>query len=432
MTSRTGPLSAALRLASRRPLTTTLVILGAASSVLTSDPVFSALTALLTVVAAVLLIRAATNGWSEEPTVSTFLSPLVAGGIVTFGVNRLEEAPSSAIHTWAVLAVAVGYVALRQTRFHMGFVWLLVAVGTVAAWMAFAPFVIDVWHLHTEAADNIAAGTSPHSGLAVDNGSPTAAPDDLIEGYPYPLIALIPFALARWSGVDPRVGSAIVWLAAGLMVAFVLGGTVKGRSPAIVFLLATAWVMNLWSGFTESVTIALFVASSVAWTNPVVGGVFAGLAIGSKQYMVVLAPLLLTPLFLRSRRRLISVVMAVLVAVGAGAIWDPKGFWDNAVVFHLTQPPRPDAINPIGVLTSLGWTPPLIGAIAVVAGLVVAFKLRSAVTSLADWLRSAAAVLAVTFVLTPQTFPNYWFLVLSLVLLSIMTEDGISSGEGSR
>jgi hypothetical protein len=423
MTAPTGPISAARGFVNRRPLTVTLAILGAASTVAPGDPVFSGAVSLLTTLAAFLLVRAAHHGWREEPTITTALAPVAAGLLVTLGWHRVEGTPVAAIRGWALLAVTAVWLSRANPVGRWKGVLVALVLGTTLAAATFGDVKLDVWYFHDQAADRIAAGESPYSGLTVPNGSPNAGPDDLVEGYPYPIVPLLPFAAVALLGVDPRVASALLWVAACGLVALTSTRTGSRTWAALSFVMAAGWVGILWTAVTEPVSIALLAGAMVAWASPIGGGLLLGAALASKQYLVVLGPLLLSPAITRIPRRLAAAIVSTATLLAAGVIWDPSGFWNNAILFHFSQPTRTDAISPIGALAALGWAPPLAGVVGVVAGLYTAWRLRTRVAGRSQWLLAAAAVLAVTFCLTPQAFPNYWFLVLCLVLLAQVVDD---------
>jgi hypothetical protein len=422
MTAPTGPISAARRLVDRRPLTVTLAILGAASTVAPGDPVFSGAVSLLTILAAFLLVRAAHAGWREEPGIATMLAPVAAGALVAFGWHRVEGTPVTAIRVWALVALMVVWLSRPNPGERWRTVLVVLVVGTALAAATFEEVKLDVWYFHEQAAGRIADGQSPYSGLAVPNGSPNAGPDDLVEGYPYPAVALLPFGGVALLGGDPRVASAVLWVAACALVALTSTRRGGGKWAALSFVMAAGWVGILWTAVSEPVSIALLAGAMVAWASPVGGGILLGAALASKQYLVVLGPLLLSPAITGNRRRLASVICAAATLVAAGVVWDPSGFWNNAILFHFSQPTRTDAISPIGALAALGWVPPFAGLVGVVAGLFTAWRLHSQLTGPSQWFLAAAAVLAVTFCFTPQAFPNYWFLVLCLVLLAQIAE----------
>lgn len=422
MTAPTGPISIARRFVNRRPLTVTLAILGAASTVAPGDPVFSGAVSLLTILAAFLLVRAAHGGWREAPGIATMLAPVAAGALVALGWHRVEGTPVTAIRAWALIALMVVWLSRTNPGGSWRSVFVVLVVGTALAAATFGEVKLDVWYFHDQAAGRIAAGESPYSGLTVPNGSPNARPDDLVEGYPYPIVALLPFAAMALLGVDPRVASAVLWVAAGGLAAVASTRRGRGKWATLSLVMTAGWVGILWTAVTEPVSIALLAGAMVAWSSPVGAGVLLGAALASKQYLVVLGPLLLSPALTRNRRRLVSAIGAAATLVAAGVIWDPSGFWDNAILFHFSQPTRTDAISPIGALAALGWAPPLAGVVGVVAGLFTAWRLRSRVADPSQWFLAAAAVLAVTFCLTPQAFPNYWFLVLGLVLFAQIAE----------
>ncbi len=426
MAIHTGPLSSAVAAARRRPLGTALLILGCASTLTANAPPVAVVVALSTVPLAVLLYRGARDGWIDRELPGTYLLSLAPGPIVAVMGTPAAGAPVGAQVVWGIAALTVAWwvegTRRKATNVFPAVLWLLTIIGVVAVVKSFSEMAIDVWFLHRDASANILAGVSPYSGLAVDSGSPIAAPDDIIAGYPYPLVALLPFLAAFAAGFDPRVGLAAVWiLISTVMLFWSVFHRHSRMAPTVALVLAVAIPVNLWAGWTEPVTVLWMVLAGVGWVSPVIGPIALGIGLASKQYMVALAPLLLSPLLAGRRRWL--VIMAIVAGLGSGLLLDPRGFIDNAVMFHVSQPPRPDSLNVTGILTALGWSPPGIGMLAILAGMWTAWKLRTHVDSLADWMRAAAATLAVTFMLSPQAFSNYWFLVLCLVLLSELIDE---------
>jgi hypothetical protein len=422
-----GPITRGTSLIRSRPLSATLIGLAAAATVAPGDPWFAVPTSLFTVVPAVLLVGAVSRGWKEEARGMVLLLPVAAGALVTLGQHRIEGTPVWAIRGWAWLALIAVWALLKAPQRSFRTPLVILVVGTAVAFTVFGPLKIDVWHLHDQAIARVASGLSPYSGLNVIHGSPAAEPGELLLGYAYPLVAFAPFMVSGLMGLDPRVGGAAVWIVAMTLLAWSVRRRGGSTGAVMAIILAPAWMGVLWSATTEPITGALFIATGAAGAAPILGGALLGLALASKQYLVVLAPLLLAPAVTRNRARLVTAVLTAGLAAGGGFLIDSAGYWDNAILFHLSHPARTDTINPVSILTSLGWTPPFVGILAVAVGLVTAWRLRIHGTNWSQWFLAAAAVLAVTFVLTPQAYPNYWFLVLVLVLLSLATEEDVTT-----
>lgn len=413
-----------MSLAGRHRLATALLILGWASTSIGYSPLGMTVLVLSTIPLALLLYKGAAEGWNDRSRKTAFLLSVAPGVPAALLGVSFGGAPVAAQVMWGSGALGVLWwvsrIDLRPHPWIPVTVLLLFAGAVTAVTMTFSDFVLDVWFLHHDASANLFAGLSPYSGLSVINGAPTATPGETISGYPYPLVALLPFLAAFSAGVDVRIGLAFIWIFAGVLLVLAGRGRRTSLTATVALLLAAATPLNLWAAWTEPITVFLLVAAGAGWSYPVIGSFFLGLALSSKQYLVVLAPLLLSPV-LSGRRRVMTIAVAFTGAV-AGFVMDPGGYLDNAVLFHVSQPARADSLNLTGVLTGLGWTPPAIGAVAVAAGLWTAWKLHRRVASLAEWMRAASASLAITFLLAPQALTNYWFLVLCLVLLSVIFE----------
>jgi hypothetical protein len=93
---------------------------------------------------------------------------------------------------------------------------------------------LDVYLLHTQAADALANGQNPYTDVVeVPNGAPTAAPGETIVGYPYPPVTAIAYAAGEWTMSDARYTSLASWL---VLLASIGGFAIKAatiRFPAL-------------------------------------------------------------------------------------------------------------------------------------------------------------------------------------------------------
>lgn len=324
---------------------------------------------------------------------------LVAGGLALL-VAALTGLLAPGRAAWGAVALAAGSGAL---------------LGVLLQGQA----TLDVWSLHTAAADRLAAGASPWQGLGVDNGSIFVPEDAVIDGYPYPPSTLLVYTLGAWLAGDPRWAGVVLWVGA-------LGGLaalVRHRRPAavLVVLLAMApgTVALLRNSWTEPVVLAGLVAAVALWrTHPTASAALLGVALASKQYLLPAgAALLVAPLPDRWRR-IATAGGAAAAVLGAGFLLGP-GYLEAVVGFHLEQPARPDSANLFGLVARLsggptswpGWAGPAAG---VVAGIVLGRRARGP----AGLMWAFAGSLTATFLLASQAFPNYWLLVLGLVVLA--------------
>ena len=332
---------------------------------------------------------------------------------------------------WGVLA-AIVYIPSRDPSVALkrGVVagGLVVTLATGILHVAATEGVgIDVLFLHKEAAVAIEQGLNPYTdAVTVPNGSPTAAPGDMIEGYVYPPVTAISYAVGEWGFSEPRYIGLVAWLTF-LGLVGMTSTKRSGRASLLVFLLMASipgWSLVLRAAWTEPLTLAFAAVAFTNWARPVVSGVFLGLTLGSKQYFAVIAPLL--TLF-RGRswlRRAASAVSIVVVTVGAALVLDLSAFWESAVVFHTTTPPRPDSVNLVGLLASLGfeWNPPSVLAIVIGLGTAIWGGLRT--DRRVQFFLAMAVALAASFAVSSQAFANYWFLIFGLCGLGLVDLTG--------
>lgn len=143
--------------------------------------------------------------------------------------------------------------------------------------------------------------------------------------------------------------------------------------------------------------------------------VLLGLAIATKQYFLLLVPMLLLWNDEFRWRRLAIVASVVTVTLLPFALLDPQAFWDATIAPHLSRVVRPDAFN----IVAFGVAPPswLAGASAVVVALLLGRRGGGG----AAFAVASAATLGVAFFLGYQAFINYWLLitVLSVTALAV-------------
>ncbi len=311
---------------------------------------------------------------------------------------------------------------------------LTVVLTVVMAALEQGEIPLDVWVLHQVAGERLAAGASPWAGLGVDNASRFAPPQAVIGGYPYPLPTLLAYAGAAQALADPRWAGAVAWVGTVGLLAWRVrragrtlhaddgrAGVPRGALVALVLLAgAPGWPAVLRNSWTEPLSLLLVVAGLVLWRrSPVASGVLLGVAAVSKQYLLVI-PVLLLLAPLPDRRRRLAAAVATAAAVGLAGFALGAGYLDAVVSFHLSQPPRPDSAGLYGLLARLpgpqGW-PSWLGP---AGGGLVALWLGRRVDGPARFALGLAGSLTVVFALGQQAFPNYWLLVLGLVVAGLV------------
>ena len=370
-------------------------------------------------------------------------------GVVIFGVlGAFGWAPSVIGPTSTELEVlpAVIWIALAVTTYVLrnrwASVWPAIIVTVTIGVTLFVGLLhlaaadgigLDVYFLHVEAADALAKGLNPYTdAVEVPNGAPTAGPGDVITGYVYPPVTAIFYALGQWTLSDPRFTSLVAWI---LVLALVGLTAVKERrfqNLYLMLLLAAlpGWALVLRAGWTEPLSLAFLAMAFFVWRRPVASGIGLGLALASKQYFVVSAPLVLLHRDHGWRKRVTAAAIVVAVTVGVALVWDAAAFWSSAVEFHTGTTPRTDGSNLVGLLAALdiGWAPPTVLTLG--AGLVAASVAGRVSRSRGSFVLAMGLTLAVSFLVSSQAFANYWFLIFGLCVLGLAgspTDHGATS-----
>lgn len=329
---------------------------------------------------------------------------------------------------WLGPPLAVATFALLQSV-RAGAVAPAVSVVLVASVLAAGGFVMadhggdavgfDVYLAHVAAASALEDGENPYSdAVRYPDGSPTAEEGAFLEGYSYPPVALWAYALTAWLTGDPRWLNLVAW--AGVMVVL-LWRLYRTRPDwvvlfALVLAVSPAWRLIVFSGWTEPLTIGLLVAAACAWRrSPVVSGILLGLALASKQYMILLAPLLLLHRDPNQVRRLVPAGAIAFATLVPYAWWDLGLLIDRLVLRPLSIGHRPDTQSLTGLLERVGLSPDIPVVVAIVAAIAMSWAASRTPRGPDTFLLAAAQVLGVFFLLS-LGFANYWFLAAGLLV----------------
>jgi len=347
------------------------------------------------------------------------------------GVEITAVGPRVAVGLLVAAIGAVGVLAWHRPRLATG----RTLAGLVAVWAAVGALVIvaspkpkiDVFELEQDGAAALLAGQNPYS-IAYPNAY---TPEETVRyfgdhrtelhQYPYPPLSLAVttagYAVAR----DVRWPLLAAALAMPLLL-FALA-TSAGQAPRTAFGLAVLQLVHprgtfvLEQAWTDGLIACAFLVlllliqrRSRAW----LGGVALGLFLASKQYSVVLLPLLVP------RRVVPRAYWPTAIAVGALVtlpmlLWNATDFIDDVVLFQLRQPARADAMSLPGLLQwSTGIRLP--GALAVLAaGATIVAVLRRVVDA-RDLALAGACVYGVFFITAKQAFCNYYYFLGVLLL----------------
>jgi Glycosyltransferase family 87 len=301
----------------------------------------------------------------------------------------------------------------------------LIACGGLLI-LGFQTPLIDVLLAHEAAAESVARGVSPYSAeVVVPDTSPYSPPGRLIVGYPYPPVTAFGYVLGVWVLGDPR------WLSV-LALATAASGLILGVArvdsqarPAALLLVSLPGVPILvFLGWTEPLTLLLLVTSMLLWdSRPWPAAVLGGLAIASKQYMLVVAPLLLIAAYRRQPKRAAVMVLAGIVSVIPGLVFGWNDLLRSTVTNLAGLNVRPDGSSIQGLLLNIGFDFQIPIAVSLGVPLVVGLLLSTRAHNRRELAASACVVLTTFFLLGSQAFVNYWFLVAGLAVLAYALPD---------
>lgn len=221
------------------------------------------------------------------------------------------------------------------------------------------------------------------------------------------------------------VGALLLLITASGLVAWQVqrrGGTRLGLATLVALVPGSFVVVQ--QSWTEPLLLAALVATAVLADRgrPLWAAAAFGLALATKQHVVLLLPLLL---LWRWRVR----DLAVTAGVAAGIVLpfllaNPARFIDCTVTFFLTAPPRPSSLSLW--LHVPPWAQLPLLAIGLVAGYLIAWRCCPRDGS---GLLLATAVVFTTFgLVNKQTFLDQWWLVAALVAAGLAMTRGRRPG----
>lgn len=275
--------------------------------------------------------------------------------------------------------------------------------------------LIDVWVLLQAAGRGLAAGRNPY-----DMAFPAAPPGQVDDCFTYLPGSVLLTSPGVWLGGDARWAEMLLLIASSAMVAWQVhrrGGARLGLAAFVALVPGSLVVVQ--QAWTEPLLLAALVATAVLLDRgrSLWAAVAFGLALATKQHIVLLLPLLLV---WRWRAR----DLAVAAAVAAGAtvpflLANPARFTGCTAGFFLTAPPPPSSLSLWLHVPTWAQLPLLVTGL--VAGYAIAWRCPRDGSGL---LLAAAVVFTTVGLVNKQTFLNQWWLVAALVAAGLAMTGG--------
>jgi hypothetical protein len=367
----------------------------------------------------------------------------LAGGILVLSFLFFTQPIfSPAMPRWIALSLAATVcsfalpIMLGRLPANNWVAWLL--VGTVFAFCAMTVwthqnFVVDVRLTLHVAAQALFHGNDPYLVRfpniylhPYDGADNIDAHGMLKVGFAYPpLVAIfgIPgvlFGDVRWSHV-------LAMTAAAAAIAFARKSQIAIGAVAM-FTLMPLTVYFLAGGWSEPLSIVLLCGTVWAAVRGAskTTGLFAGLLIASKQYFIVIVPLLwlLAP-DRRGRWQVIATaILGAVVVTLPLMMWHPAQSFDSVISFHSRHPFRTDSLSFLAAFArSSGLTPPLLVSIGVLIAASLTSTLLAALSPRTPcrFALSVALTTLLLFAFSQQAFGNYYIFTYAALCAALAT-----------
>lgn len=274
--------------------------------------------------------------------------------------------------------------------------------------------IIDVWALLQGAGHGLASGRNPY-----ELSFPDSPPGQIRDCFTYLPGTMLLTAPGVWLGGDARWAELALLIGTGGLLCWQLrarGGARLALALLVVVAPGTGYLIQ--QAWTETVVLPALVGTAVLADRGRTGWAAAvfGIALATKQHVLLLAPLLLLLLSCRLRWRELAVAAAT--AAGLTLPWllaNPGRFATCTVSLFLTAPPRSDSLSVWLLIPPAARLPVLM--VAVLAGYLLAA--RYCPRTGGGFLLGCAVVLGAFGLVNKQTFVNQWWLVGALVLAGL-------------
>jgi hypothetical protein len=343
------------------------------------------------------------------------------------------------ISIYTILGLVVTFVTVRRLP-HMRWVFplfLLTHAAIAVALLRSLPANIDVAVFLRDSAVALLHGHNPYA-MTFPNiyqspatemfyGPGVVVDGRITYGFPYLPVSVLVAIPGQLLG-DVRCSQLIAMVVTALVLLRLASDGI-GRTAAVLGVAAPAAIPVLAGAWTEPTPVALLACLVLALERRrhTLVAVFLGLFLVSKQYVVVVVPLIWL-----IRQWLTRRVILIGLAVAAAAtlpffLADPPAFWKAIVKFQLIQPFRADSVSLlVSSVNTFGWPPPWTYSVLPLVGgglTALALALRAPRTPPA-FAAAVGLTLLVTILLSKQAFMNYYFLVSGAFLIAAVAWPG--------
>jgi hypothetical protein len=342
---------------------------------------------------------------------------LIAVGSVVWARHWYAAGAWLTVSHWANGAAVVAAIATLWPRWNRTRpAWLLpaglAALAGIAMILAAPRPHIDVWFLLQDSTRGLAEGRNMYHQTWPESTG-------LYAVYPYLPITSVLLAPFRLLLGDVRYGLLLAGLLASAATRRRAGPAVPALLP-LLLVLAPKATFALQQSWTEPLLVAALAGMVLAVQTGRTGWAVTafGLALATKQHMVLLVPLAIWwPAFGPRRTAMAAGLAGVLVAPWVVA--DPVAFWHDAGYANLALEVQTRSLGLPSLLVRHGVTTPfLVTLLALVAAYAVVYRCRL-VRDGSGFALAGALVLWTLDLTNKQAFFNHYTLPLALIVLAI-------------
>jgi hypothetical protein len=343
--------------------------------------------------------------------------------LVAWGVTAV---PGPLFIATMVVAAIGAAILIRSIRLAPLGLAILVAGHFMACYSAIASQPIpraDVWHFQQTGTTALLRGENPYGNLYRNVYEPDTSfygPEVCVNGWltcgcPYPPLSLIATLPGRMLG-DIRWSHVVCLELAAILLALAAPRPFGFWAAAMLTLMPRS-LLVIKVGWTEPLVILLLIATLYcAIRSPRWLWLAIGLLLASKQYTVLMIPLIVTHLmrpagWRHAMRPLVASATVALVVTLPMALWDWHAFASSVVLMQFRQPFRIDALSFTAMLAQMTGMRIGVGLAFIAAGAATIWAMRRVPRTPAGFAASTALIFALFFAFNKQAFCNYYFVV---------------------